>query len=286
MKSITIKDNLKTKSLWSSVLKYATLVVVGLIVLVPFAWMISTSLKSEAEALYVPPLLVPSTPQFSNYTSALTMAPFLRYFLNTLIVAACVIVGSTIVTVLAAYAFAWMDFPGRDILFFFILGSMMIPQEMLIITNFMTIANLGWMNSYQALIFPYLVNAFNIFLLRQNMMQIPRDLFTAARIDGLSHFRFLRKVVIPITKPTILTSLILSMIWVWNIFAWPNLVTTKDSLRLVSNGLTNSFTTSTGQIQYELQMAAATMVTLPLIALFLCLRKQIFSGMKIGGIKG
>ena len=217
---------------------------------------------------------------------ALESAPFLRYFVNTLIVSACVVLLSTVVTVLAAYAFAWMDFPFRDGIFFLILGSMMIPQEMLIITNFLTVANLGWMNTYQALILPYAVNAFNIFLLRQTMKQIPNDLFTASRIDGLSHFRFLRKVIIPIAKPTILTTMLLSLIWIWNTYAWPNLITTRDELRMVSNGLANAFTTNTGSIQYELQMAAATMVTLPLIIIFVILRKNVFSGMQTGGIKG
>lgn len=277
---------LDRKEQLSEAFRYFVLVLVAVLVLVPFLWMVMTSLKTEAEALTVPPVIFPSDPQFSNYGEALVVAPFLSYFMNTLIVAFFVVLLSTIVTILAAYAFSWMEFPGRDVLFFVVLGSMMIPQEMLIITNFMTIANLGWMNTYRALIFPYVVNAFNIFLLRQNMKQIPRDLFVASRIDGLHHFRFMVKVVLPITKPTVLTSMILAVIWVWNTYAWPNLVTTKDSLRMISNGLANSFTTSTGQIQYELQMAAATMVTIPLVLMFLILRKNIFSGMKTGGIKG
>lgn len=171
-------------------------------------------------------------------------------------------------------------------MFFIVLGTMMIPQEMLIITNFMTIAKLGWLNSYQALIIPFCVNAFNIYLLRQTMMQLSDELYIAARIDGLSNFRYLVKVVIPLTKSTILTIMILSLIWIWNTYAWPNLVTTQDSLRLISNGLKNAFTTSTGNIQYELQMAAATMVTIPLIALFVALRKYVLSGIERGGTKG
>ncbi|PKL12889.1 MAG: ABC transporter permease [Spirochaetae bacterium HGW-Spirochaetae-8] len=265
---------------------YILLALIACLVLIPFIWMLSTALKTESEALSVPPLLFPKIPQFTNFIMALTVAPFLNYLFNTVVVACFVVILSTAVTVLASFAFSWMEFPGKDVLFFIVLGSMMIPQEMLIITNFMTIAKLGWMNTYQALVLPYGVNAFNIFLLRQTMKQIPTDLFTAARIDGLSFFRFLRKVVLPICKPTVLTTMLLSLIWVWNTFAWPNLITTKDSLRMVSNGLSNAFTTNSGTIRYELQMSAATLVTIPLIVLFVFLRKNIFAGIQSGGIKG
>ncbi len=267
-------------------INYFLLALLAVVVLIPFFWMLTTALKSENEALHTPPLILPGTPHFENFIKALTVAPFLKYFFNTLVVSACVVVASTIVTVLAAYAFARLEFRGKTALFFVVLASMMIPQEMLIITNFMTMAKLGWLNSYQALILPYCVNAFNIFLLRQTIMQIPEDLYTAARIDGLGSFRYLRKVVLPIARPTILTTALLSLIWIWNTYAWPNLVTTNDDLRMVSNGLKNAFTTSTGNIQYELQMAAATLVTIPLIILFVCLRKYIFAGMAKAGIKG
>jgi multiple sugar transport system permease protein len=274
------------KSTISASCKYLFLFISLVLVLVPFAWMVSTALKTESEALYQPPILFPRVPQFVNFIKALQMAPFLTYFWNTLVVAFFVVILSTAVTVLAAFAFSWMDFPGKNVLFFIVLGSMMIPQEMLIITNFMTVAKLGWLNTYQALILPYAVNAFNIFLLRQTMKQIPTDLFTASRIDGLSHFRFLRKVVLPIARPTILTTMLLSLIWIWNTYAWPNLITTKDSLRMISNGLSNAFTTNSGTIKYELQMSAATLVTIPLIVLFVILRKNVFAGMQTGGLKG
>ncbi len=261
-----------------------TLIVVS--VLIPFFWMLSTALKSESEAMTSPPLLVPEQPHFENFILALTVAPFLRYFLNTLIVSCCVVLLSTLVTVLASFAFARLEFRGKNALFFVVLASMMIPQEMLIITNFMTVAKLGWMNTYQALILPYCVNAFNIFLLRQTILQIPEDLYTAARIDGLGNLRYLRKVVLPIAKPTILTTMLLSLIWIWNTYAWPNLITTNDGLRMISNGLKYAFTQSSGFIRYELQMAAATLVTIPLIVIFVCLRKYIFAGMAKAGIKG
>lgn len=256
------------------------------LVLVPFFWMVSTALKSEMEALKVPPSLVPSELHFENFLLALEYAPFLTYFANSLFVSVCVVLISTTVSVLAAYAFARLNFPGKNIMFFVVLASMMIPQEMLIITNFMTIAKLGWMNSYQALILPYCINAFNIFLLRQTIKQIPEDLYTAARTDGLGSFRYLIKVVLPIAKPTIITTMLLSLIWIWNTYAWPSLITTTDSLRMVSNGLRNAFTNSMGHIQYELQMAGATMVTIPLIIVFVCFRKYIFAGMSKAGTKG
>lgn len=265
---------------------YFVLLFVAALVLVPFYWMLCTALKSEAEALMVPPIMFPREVHFENFWTTLTYAPFMRYFLNTVLVAACVTLLSTAVSVLAAFAFAWLEFPGKKLLFLLVLGTMMIPQEMLIITNFMTMARLNWINTVQALVLPFCVNAFNIYLLRQAMMQIPGNLYIAARIDGLSNFRYLRKVVIPMVKPSILTVMILSLIWVWNTYAWPNLVTTQDNLRMVSNGLKNAFTTSTGNIQYELQMAAAAMVTIPLIVVFLCSRKYILSGMSRGGLKG
>lgn len=265
---------------------YIALIFAAVLVLIPFYWMLSTALKSEAEALMVPPTLFPTAVHFENFWNALTYAPFLNYFLNTVIVAFFVVILSTTVSVLAAYAFARLEFRGKGVLFLLVLGTMMIPQEMLIITNFMTVARLGWLNTVQALVLPFCINAFNIYLLRQAMMQIPDDLYTAARIDGLSNFRYLRKVVMPMVKPSILTIMILSLIWIWNTYAWPNLVTTQDSLRMVSNGLKNAFTTSTGNIQYELQMAAATMVTIPLILVFLCFRKYILSGISKGGLKG
>ena len=267
-------------------INYLLLIFIVVSVLVPFFWMLSTALKSENEALMSPPLLLPTKPHFENFGLALTVAPFMRYFLNTLIVSASVVLLSTVVTVLASFAFARMEFCGKNVLFFVVLASMMIPQEMLIITNFMTVAKLGWMNSYQALVLPYCVNAFNIFLLRQTILQIPEDLYTAARIDGLGNFRYLRKVVLPIAKPTILTTMLLSLIWIWNTYAWPNLITTNDNLRMISNGLRYAFTQSSGFVRYELQMAAATLVTIPLIVIFVFLRKYIFAGMSKAGLKG
>nr|WP_240546328.1 carbohydrate ABC transporter permease [Paenibacillus artemisiicola] len=193
---------------------------------------------------------------------------------------------STFVSVLAAFAFARLRFRAKNFLFFVVLSMMMIPQEMLIITNFQTIAHWGWMNTWEALIVPYCVNPFNIYLLRQTFMQVPDELYQAAKVDGLTNFRYLTSIVLPLSKSAVVTTLILSMIVIWHTFAWPNLVTTQDSLRLVSNGLQNAFTSSVGTIAYELQMAAAAIVTLPLIIMFLLLRKQVLSGMIRGGIKG
>lgn len=273
---------MKQRKVWI----YIVLVFVAVIVLIPFYWMLNTSLKSEAEALRVPATMYPDGLHFDNYWKALTYAPFLKYFVNTILVSVIVVVCSTIITVLAAFAFARLEFFGKQMLFLLVLGTMMIPQEVLIITNFMTIARLGWLNTIQALVFPFFVNAFNIYLLRQAMMQIPDELYTASKIDGLSNLRFLAKVAVPIVKPTIMTIMILSLIWIWNTYAWPNLVTTKDDLRLVSNGLKNAFTGSTGSIQYELQMAAATMVIIPLIVIYLIFRKHILAGISKGGMKG
>lgn len=268
------------------VLGRAFLATVLILVLVPFYWMVATSVKSGAEASMIPSTLYPHSFHLENYPEALRVAPFLRYFFNTAVVALMVVLVSTTVSILSAFAYARLDFPGKDALFFLTLATMMIPQEMLIITNFKTIADWGWMNTYQALILPYCINASHIYLMRQSMKQIPNELYIASRIDGLTNFRFLTKVVIPQVRSSIVTSMLLSLIWIWNTFAWPNLVTTNDSLRLISNGLKNAFTQNSGEVAYELQMAAATMVTVPLILTFILFRKYILSGVTKGGVKG
>lgn len=277
---------MKNKLIISGGLRYIFLIAVAILVIIPFYWMIATSLKSEAEALRIPPSIYPVGIERGNYAKALEIAPFLRYFLNTFIVSFFVVGISTVVSILSSFAFARLQFPCKNILFFMILSTMMVPQEMLIITNFSTVAKLGWLNTYQALILPFCINAFHIYLLRQNIMQISEELYIAARIDGLSNLRYLMKVVLPQIKSSVFTVMLLSMIWIWNTFAWPNLITTQDNMRLVSNGLKNAFTQSSGTIQYELQMAAATMVTIPLILAFVCFRKYIMSGIMRGGVKG
>ncbi|RED55146.1 carbohydrate ABC transporter permease [Cohnella lupini] len=270
----------------SNLFRYFLLSLSAAIILVPFYWMINTSLKTNAEILRIPPTLFPSEFRFQNFADAIVKAPILTYLLNTVVVALSVVAISTVVSVLAAFAFARLNFRGKQILFIVILGTMMVPQEMLIITNFMTIADLGWMNTWQALIAPYCINAFNIYLLRQTFKQVPDELYLASKVDGVSNFRFLRKIMLPLSKSTIVTVMILSVIWIWDTYAWPSLVTTKDSMRLVSNGLQNAFTNDSGRIQYEIQMAASTLVILPLVFLFLMLKKYIISGMVKGGIKG
>lgn len=270
----------------SRLFRYLLLSLSAALILVPFYWMINTSLKTNAEILRIPPTLFPTEFRFQNFADAIVKAPILAYLFNTVVVALCVVTISTVVSVLAAFAFARLNFRGKPFLFIVILGTMMVPQEMLIITNFMTIANLGWMNTWQALIAPYCINAFNIYLLRQTFKQVPDELYLASKVDGVSNFCFLRKIMLPLSKSTIVTVMILSVVWIWDTYAWPSLVTTNDSMRLVSNGLQNAFTSDSGRIQYEIQMAASTLVILPLVFLFLMLKKNIISGMVKGGIKG
>lgn len=277
---------MKTKRMPSKVLIYSGLTFSAFFVFVPFYWMLTTSLKSSAEVDRVPPTLLPETWRWQNYVDAILQAPLVNYLWNTIVVGASVVLVSTVVTILAAFAFARLQFPGKSLLFFTVLATMMIPQEMLIITNIQTIAKLGWMNTWQALVVPFWVNPFNIFLLRQTFLQIPDELYLAAKVDGSGSFYFLRKVMLPMSWSSVITTIILSMIWIWQTYAWPNLVTTNDELRLVSNGLQNAFTNSIGSIEYELQMAAATWITVPLIVMFLSLRSYVFSGMMQGGVKG
>lgn len=266
--------------------QHAFLIGSCVLVLIPFYWMLNTSLKSSAEVNRIPPTLFPAELRWANYADAIAEAPLLDYLLNTILVAVAVVAVGTVITVLSAFAFARLRFPGKNLLFFAVLATMMIPQEMVIITNFQTIAKLGWMNTWQALVVPFWVSPFNIYLLRQTFKQVPTDLYHAAKVDGLGSFGYMLRVMVPISRATVLTTVILTLVFMWQTYAWPNLVTTKDDLRLVSNGLQNAFTSSVGNIEYELQMAAAAFITLPLIALFLALRKMIFAGMMHGGIKG
>lgn len=276
----------KTAKIVNRLLTHAMLSVSAAIVLIPFYWMAGTSLKSSAEVGRVPPTLFPGEFRWSNYADAIRQAPLATYLLNTVMVGIAVASVGAIITVMSAFAFARLHFPGKHALFFTVLAMMMIPQEMLIITNFRTIAGFGWMNTWQALVLPFWVNPFNIFLLRQTFMQIPDELYWAAKVEGMGHFRYLTRVMLPLSRSTVAVTVIFTMIWIWQSYAWPNLVTTKDELRLVSNGLQNAFTNSVGSIEYELQMAAAVLVTFPLILLFLLLRRPVLSGMMHGGIKG
>ena len=265
---------------------YAFLLLMALIVLFPFYWMIISSLKSLSEYRLSVPTFFPKQILFSNYADAFTTANLGRLFLNTMLVGVVSTILSLVITVLSAFAFARLEFKGRDAMFGALLGTMMIPGELFTITNYSTVNSLGWMNSYTVLIVPFLVSVFYIYLLRQNFLQIPNELYLAAKVDGTSDLKYLWKVMVPLSMPTLISITILKMMGAWNSYIWPRLVANDEAHRMITNGLRNAFTASTGDVNYPVQMAAVALVSLPLFLVFIFLRKYIMAGVSRSGIKG
>lgn len=268
------------------VLLYAFLIVMALVVLFPFYWMIISSLKSLEEYRLAVPTLWPRTILFKNYADAFVTAKLGRLFLNTLFVGVVSTLLSLVITVLSAFAFARLEFKGKNTLFAALLATMMIPGELFTITNYSTVSNFGWLNSYVVLIVPFLVSVFYIYLLRQNFMQIPNELYLAAKVDGTTDFKYLWKVMIPLALPTLISITILKMMGAWNSYIWPRLVANDEAHQLITNGLRNAFTDNSGNTNYPMQMAAVAIVSFPLFLVFIFLRKYIMKGVSRSGIKG
>ena len=265
---------------------YLFLILMGVIVLFPFYWMIISSLKTLTEYRLSVPTFFPTKIMFSNYADAFTTANLGRLFLNTLYVGIVSTILSLIITILSAFAFARLEFKGKNILFAGLLATMMIPGELFTITNYSTVTNLGWINTYTVLIVPFLVSVFYIYLLRQNFLQIPNELYLAAKVDGTSDFKYLCKVMIPLSLPTLISITILKMMGAWNSYIWPRLVANDAAHRMVTNGLRNAFKDTTGDVNYPVQMAAVALVSAPLFLVFIFLRKYIMKGVSRSGIKG
>ena len=265
---------------------YAFLIVMALIVLFPFYWMIISSLKTLEEYRLSVPTFWPQRVMLSNYADAFTTASLGTLFVNTMIVGVVSTLLSLVITVLSAFAFARLEFKGRETLFAMLLATMMIPGELFTITNYATVTSLGWMNTYKVLIIPFLVSVFYIYLLRQNFMQIPNELYLAAKVDGTSDLKYLWKVMIPLSLPTLISITILKMMGAWNSYIWPRLVANDEAHRLITNGLRNAFTDTTGDVNYPVQMAAVAIVSAPLFLVFIFLRKYIMAGVSRSGIKG
>lgn len=265
---------------------YLFLIVMALIVLFPFYWMLISSVKSLAEYKFNKPTLWPQVILLSNYVEAFTQASLGRLFANTLLVGLVSTILSLIITILTAFAFARLEFKGKNALFAALLATMMIPGELFTITNYTTVSNLGWMHTYTVLIVPFLVSVFYIYLLRQNFLQVPNELYLAAKVDGTSDWKFLWKVMVPLSLPTLISITILKMMGAWNSYIWPRLVANDDAHKLITNGLRNAFTDTAGEINYPVQMAAVAVVSFPLFLVFVFLRKYIMSGVSRSGIKG
>lgn len=283
----------------SLVLIYAFLIVAALIFLFPFYWMIITSFKSgdeirgfvpghEGEQTFWPLQFV------NNYANLNSKIDFAVLIPNTLIVGVLSTLGTILTCILSAFAFSKLQFKGRDTLFTLFLATMMIPGEMMTVTNYITVSNLGWVSisgnkigAFLAMIIPFMVSVFYIYLLRQNFLQIPNELYLAAKVDGKSDWNYLWKVLVPLAMPTLITIFILKLIGTWNSYMWPNLISQGDkSIQLISNGLRNSFQTGTDFDEYGRQMAATVIVTVPLLILFIIFRKYIMRGVSRAGIKG
>lgn len=265
---------------------YAFLLLMALIVLFPFYWMLISSVKTLEEYRMSVPTFWPRQIMLSNYAEAFTAAGLGKLFFNTMYVGVVSTILSLIITVLSAFAFARLEFKGRDAMFGLLLGTMMIPGELFTITNYSTVTSFGWMNTYTVLIVPFLVSVFYIYLLRQNFMQIPNELYLAAKVDGTSDLKYLWKVMIPLAMPTLISITILKMMGAWNSYIWPRLVANDEAHRMITNGLRNAFTDTTGDVNYPVQMAAVAIVSAPLFLVFVFLRKYIMAGVSRSGIKG
>ena len=269
------------------IIAYFGLAVWGLLVLFPYYWMVLTSVKSfGAYASEYVPKFFTLEPTLQNYIDAFTMVPLARYFFNSVIFTLATTALMMAVIVPAAFAFARLEFRGKNLVFGFFLSLMMIPNELVIITNYVTITNWGLRNSFPGLILPSVTSVFYIYLLKENFAQIPDELYNAAKVDGTSDFKYLTRVMIPVCKPTIITIVILKVIECWNSYVWPRLVTTDPNFFLVSGGIQESRQNGFGRENIPAMMAAVVVISAPLIVLFLIFRNKIMSGVSRGGIKG
>ncbi|MBP5254694.1 MAG: carbohydrate ABC transporter permease [Lachnospiraceae bacterium] len=266
---------------------YLFLAVWALMVLFPFYWMVLSSIKSYSEYnAETVPNLIAKNPTFENYINVMKEGALSRYFLNTLIFTVATTLLMMAVIIPAAFAFARLDFPGKNLVFTLFLALMMIPNELVIITNFQTITNLGMRNTYMGLILPSVTSVFYIYLLKENFEAVPDELYKAAKVDGTSDWKYLWKVMLPICRPTIVTIIILKVIECWNSYVWPRLITDDEAYYLVSNGIQKIRESGMGKMNIPGMMAAVVVVSLPLIVIFLIFRKKIMEGVSRGGTKG
>lgn len=282
-----IERKAEKKKIVKNTILYTLLTIWAVMVLFPFFWMILTSIKSYGEynAEYVPKFYAAS-PTLQNYVDAFNAVPLGRYLLNTLIFALATTAIMIVVITLAAYAFARLEFKGKNFLFTLFLSLMMIPSELVVITNFTTITNWDMRNTFLGLILPSVTSVFYIYLLKENFSQVPDTLYYAAKVDGTSDLKYLFKVMIPICKPTMITICILKIIECWNSYVWPRLITDEQSHYLVSNGIQEIRENGFGRENIPAMMAAVVVISVPLVVLFLVFRNKIMEGVSRGGNKG
>ena len=285
--SVDNKTSLDKKALALKITVYALLVLWALIVLFPFYWMVLSSFKTfSAYTSETVPKFYAMPPTLENYISAFTEVPLFDYFVNTIIYTVITTALMLLVTIPAAYAFARIEFRGRGILFAIFLSLMMIPNELVIITNFVTITEMGLRNTFTGLILPSVTSVFYIYLLKENFSQIPDQLYYAAKVDGTSDLKYLFKVMVPICKPTVITITILKVIECWHSYVWPRLITDNENYFLVSNGIQFIRESGFGRDNVPAMMAAVVAISLPLIIIFVIFRDKIMAGGARGGTKG
>lgn len=282
-----IEKNARARQICVRTITYVLLAFWAVIVLFPFYWMLLTSVKSYSayNSEYIPKFYTLS-PTLQNYGDAFTAVPLGRYLLNTFLFTVITTVIMLVIITLAAFAFARLEFRGKNMAFLLILSLMMIPNELVIITNYMTITNLNMRNTFPGLILPSVMSVFYIYLLKENFEQIPDSLYLAAKVDGTSDLKYLLKVMLPITKPTLVTITILKVIECWNSYVWPRLITDDENYYLVSNGIQEIRENGFGRENIPAMMAAVVVISVPLIVLFLVFRKQVMAGVSRGGLKG
>ena len=282
-----IEQRARTGEQVRKIVTYTLLTLWALLVLFPFYWMVLSSIKSYSayNAEYVPSFFT-LHPTFQNYVDAFTAVPLARYFTNTLIFTLATTAMMMVVIIFAAFAFARLNFRGKNLVFGLFLALMMIPNELVIITNFVTITDWGMRNTFWGLILPSVTSVFYIYLLKENFEQIPDELYKAAKVDGTSDLKYLFKVMLPICQPTIVTIVILKVIECWNSYVWPRLITDDQAYFLVSNGIQEIRENGFGRENVPAMMAAVVVISVPLIVLFLIFHKKIMAGVSRGGTKG
>lgn len=266
------------------ILKYLILIIIAIFILTPFIWILLTTLKSPKEVFSNPPVIIPKKFRWENFKEVFRLEGFTRYVLNSVIVTVGITIGELVTTILAAFAFSHFEFRGKNLLFTLLIGTMMVPGEVLLIPNFVTLSKLGWINTYKALIIPWCTSISTIFFLRQYFIGIPKQLYYAAKVDNCSDFKYLIYIMIPMAKPAIMTMAILKIINSWNSFMWPLIMTNSEEMRTLPIVL-SKFSSEVG-MDYHILMAASLIIIIPMVVLFIVLSKQIMNGVSNSGIKG
>lgn len=282
------QNYLKSKRFQSAAgnwLWYIVLTISALIVVLPFIWMVSTSLKGPGEIFTYPPQWIPQEWRFQNYIDAFQAAPFARYFYNSAVVAICVTIGQLVSCSLAAFAFARMDFKGKGFLFSLFLTTTMISTQVTLVPSYLIIQKLHWIDTYQGLIVPFIANAFGVFMLRQAFMTIPDELEEAAKLDGCSRLRFMIQICLPLIKPALAAQALFAFMATWNAYLWPLVITNRQEMRTLQIGL-RYFVSQEGGTQWGVYMAAAMIVILPVVAIYFTVQKSFVEGIATTGLKG